>query len=97
MKQLSINSDENAFIGKIISLFNIALIIGLLVGAYLIVSNPDVITDFFSDLGEGIGGGLFGAISGAIGGFFGGAWNLGKDIGEKTSFVPEFIKSLKFW
>jgi hypothetical protein len=93
MKKLSINDNEEAFISTLLNIIFLVLIIGIVYVAYTFLSDPDLLSDFGSNAGEGI----FGAISGAIGGFFGGAWNLGKDIGEETSFVPEFIKSLKFW
>ena len=93
MKSYDLNDNEEAWIGTLLNIIFLLIIIGIIYVAYNILSDPD----FLSDLGSNAGEGIFGAIAGAVGGFFGGAWNLGKDIGERTSFVPEFIKSLKFW
>jgi hypothetical protein len=92
MKHSLIINDENAWISTFLNIVLILLIGGIIYFVVDLVASGDL-----EELAEDAGGGLWGGIVGITAGFFGGAWRTGKEIGERTSFVPEFIKSLKFW
>ena len=84
MKQLSINSDFNAFLGGFFSGLQLFLIAGFIALVVYIALNPDWFIDILSSLGSALGEGLIGLIVGGISGLVSGLFNTGEDIANSS-------------
>jgi len=82
MKQLSINSDFNAFLGGFFSGLQLFLIAGFIALVVYIALNPDWFIDILSSLGSALGEGFIGLIVGGLSGLVSGLFNSGKDLGN---------------
>jgi len=84
MKQLIINSDENAFLGGLLSWINLLLIGGIIFFLYYLATNPEWLIEILQKIGVAFGEGLIGLIVGGISGLVSGLFNTGEDIANSS-------------